>query len=438
MRFFLLTLTFLCVFTSVSHASDQVFTMEEAVKRALEANPNAISVEKMAEASKSGRNAARSAFGPTLSTGYRVTHTPLSESLTVPMYETAYGWTIEAKQPIFTGFQLLSNAQKASLEYEYQTLQVQKTDIALTNMVQTSFLQYLMSLESVASSLKSLERAKEQLKTATAGYNLGLRPKIDVLQAQFDMTSTEATLIENESNRDSFRAKLNSLLNIPVDTSTKYVGSLDVKPYKIEFSIAVEKAFAQLPDVQMAQKSLAKAEKDLGLARSAFYPQIYAGFEWSTIGEDWTAHGGLVGYDPTNIGKPYNTTTFSLNASIPIFTSGQRYFNTKQASSGVDALKAQVELAYNTAALNVKTSLLTLHDSFRTVEVADRALDSARQSYADAKIRYESQLGTNLEMMTAQSDLADAELLLISSKANYLVALSNLYSSLGEIHPALD
>ena len=72
------------------------------------------------------------------------------------------------------------------------------------------------------------------------------------------------------------------------------------------------------------------------------------------------------------------------------------------------------------------------------MEVSARALDSARQFYDDAKTRYEYQIGTNLEMLTAQSDLADAELAYISAKANYLISLSNLYVSLGEIKPNLN
>ena len=42
------------------------------------------------------------------------------------------------------------------------------------------------------------------------------------------------------------------------------------------------------------------------------------------------------------------------------------------------------------------------------------------------------------EDTTAQSDLATAELSLISAKTDYLTALSRLYVAIGEIHPGLD
>ncbi len=441
MKKILFTAILALAFTNPASASAYTFTMKEAVVQALKANPNAISADKQAEASKSALNVTRGAFGPSINTGYVIERDPHPSAIDKLKDETTYAWNLTVTQPLFTGFNLLNSTQKAKLEFEYQTLQVRKTDINIASTVQSLFLQYLMAEESVASSKQSLARAKVQLGIAKSGYDLGLRPKIDVLQAELDMSSTEATLIENENNRDSFRAQLNSMLNIPVDADSSYVGSLEIIPFEIEFASAVEKAFVQLPDVQMAEKSLGKAEKDLGIARSSFLPQITAGMEYSTIGGDWSASGNLRATrsmsQQAKMLEPTENTTFNITAQMNLFSSGQKYFKVKQAKSGVEALQAQVELAFNTAALNVKTSLLKLQDAGRTVDVAIRSLDSARQSYSDAKIRYEYQLGTNLEMLTAQSDLAEAELAYISSKAGYLMALSTIYVALGEIHPAL-
>ena len=71
------------------------------------------------------------------------------------------------------------------------------------------------------------------------------------------------------------------------------------------------------------------------------------------------------------------------------------------------------------------------------IAVAERSVVSARESYDDARMRYDLQLGTNLDLLTAQSDLASAELALISARSDYLTALSRLYVAMGEIRPDL-
>ncbi len=417
--------------TFSAFGAEYTFTMEEAVRQAIKANPQKIMSEKYVEASRSSLSASRSAFGPSLDLRYELTHMPADHELRQnPNHsENTVTFFLELSQPIFTGFELLNTAQKAELEVEKKELDLMRTKIDIATQVQAAFLQYLMAVESVASSQKSLERAKVQLETATSGFNIGLRPKIDVLQAQYDMTSTEAILIENENSRERFKAQLNSLLNIPVESDTDYVGNLDLIPFQMEFNSAVNRAFANLPDIQIAQKTMEQAGKDLGIAKGSFLPTVAAAIRYTATGDQLDASSEYQKHEDTN---------YVLQFEWNLFKSGQRYFKVKEVKSTIDALTAAVELAYNTAALNVKTTLLQLQDATRTVDVATRALDSARQSYEDAKVRYESQLGTNLEMLTAQSDLADAELAFISSKANYLIALSSFYAAIGEIHPNLD
>lgn len=429
-----------------AYAAESTYTMEQAVKKAMVDNRSIISAQKSSEASKSALYSARGAFGPSITASYAITHDPYSDLqkdlvMENDFDETLYTFGAQLRQPLFQGFQLLNNAQKAKLQSEYDELQLKKTNIAIVNQVQIAFLQYLMAEESVLSAQKAVARADEQRSIAAEGYQVGVRPKIDLLQAEYELSSSEARLIENENNLNSVRAKLNSLLNLPVEKDVNYVGKLDTVLYSITFEEAVKKAFVQLPDVKMAEKSMNMAEKDLGIARGTFLPRIDGIIQYTAAGRNWKADETPRAYkkDPTlAVSSPRENTTFGIQATMNVFNSGQDFFKVRQAKHGVEALKAQVELAYNNAALNVKVCLLQLQDALRTVDVSKRALDSARQFYDDAKTRYEYQIGTNLEMLTAQSDLADAELNFISAKANYLISLSNLYVSLGEIKPDLN
>ena len=260
---------------------------------------------KSAEASKSALYSARGAFGPSVTASYAVSHDPYSDfqkSLLQgkDLDETTYTFGVEVRQPLFQGFQLLNNAQKAKLQSEYDELQLKKTNIAVANQVQTAFLQFLMAEESVQSAEKAVRRADEQRAIATEGYQIGVRPKIDVLQAEYELSSSEARLIENENNLNSVRAQLNSFLNLPVEKDVDYVGKLDSVPFMITFEEAVKKAFVQLPDVKMAEKSMNMAEKDMGIALGTFLPRIDGIIQYMSTGrngmtdEDLRSHG----YDP--------------------------------------------------------------------------------------------------------------------------------------------
>ena len=85
----------------------------------------------------------------------------------------------------------------------------------------------------------------------------------------------------------------------------------------------------------------------------------------------------------------------------------------------------------------MRSGLLSTQDAYRSVKVSQRAVVSARESYADAKMRYELQSGSYLDLLTAQSALSEAELAEISSRADCLIALARLYETMGELRPDL-
>jgi len=406
-----------------------VYTLEEAVRMAVESNPDVEAEKHGLDAAESARKAARGAFGPTVSSSY--VYTRYDKDRPERNERNAYTAGITVSQPLFTGFHLLNAYQKASLQQDYQALQLEQSRLSIAVQVQEQFLAYLAAQEDIRSTRQSLERARAQLELAKANYAVGQRPRLDVLQAELEAARTEAALIQNENSRDICRARLNTLLNLPVNAPVEYVGELDQLPFSLSLEQGLERAFRLRPDLRMARLAVEMAEKDLGMAQSTFYPQIEATLDWNSTGRDLRAAGSR--YSPTD----YSQWQTGIAARWVLFSSGTRWFTTKEARAQVAALKAQAQSAVNAAAYEVKSCLLNVQDSRRVIDVARRAVTSARESYENARMRYELQEGTNLDLLTAQADLAQAELSYISARSGYLTALSKLYAAMGELRPDL-
>ncbi len=439
-----------CALPVAAYAAEKnSYTMEEAVNRALEMNPSIGMADASLQAATAGKRGAAGGFGPTVSTSYSftqydqprivVTEIPLPPPLG-PIKNTNvvndrhnYSFQVMVSQPLFTGFNLLSTYQKAALNEEKQSLQLNQARLALTGQVQESFLGYLAAEQSRMSATRALERARAQLALAQASYDLGIRPRLDVLQAELDVSSSEAKLIQAENTISTLRAQLNTLMKLPVENATEFVGELTIIPFTLTLNQCLELAIKQRPDLLMAYKSLAMAEKDVKIAQSSFYPQVSANFVWATQGDTWEAAGTKY----NNVPKNFSRWQAGITANWAIFTSGKRYYGTRQASEGVRAINYQVELTTDTAALEVKSRLLGTQDAKRLADVAAVAYETASLAYENAKMLYELQVGTSLDLLTAQSNLTDAETGVINSHAQYLTALSRLYIAMGELKPAL-
>lgn len=405
------------------------YTMEEAVAQALKVNPGVESARHSVDAAESGRKAARAGFGPSVGMNYGATLYDKDRPARNAKKEYSYGVTVS--QPLFTGFNLLNAYQKATLQEDEKKLQLENTRLGIVGRVQARFLEYLKAQENIRSTQRSLERSRAQLALARASYEVGSRPRLDVLQAELDVSRNEAVLIQCENSRDICRAQLNTLLDLKVDADTDYVGDLRAVPFKGSLDSCLERAFRLRPDLRLAQLAVDIARKDQGMARSAFFPKLAANFKWQSEGDTPRAAGGKYS------GSDYNQWQAGLSASWSIFESGKDYYSTQKEGSNIAALEAQLRGAFNDSAYEIKACLSSVQDTLRMIEVARRAVVSAQESYADAKMRYELQLGTNLDLLTAQSDLAEAELSLISAQTDYLTALSALYVAMGEINPGL-
>ena len=404
------------------------FSMKSAVMRALENNPAIDSARFAAEAATSARKAARSSFGPSLGVSY--SYSRYSKDRPSRYEPNVTTLSVTASQPLFTGFNLLNTYQKAALEEEKQGLQLESTCLTTALSVQEAFISYLRACESIRSTQSALERAHAQLDMAKTAWDIGLRPRLDKLQAEVEVARVEAQIISYENDREVWRARLAALLDLPSE-SGEYEGELSLPHFDRTLEACLKKALEHRPDLLMARKSVDIAYKDLGIVRSSFWPQLSAVAGWSTTGSHLDAAGSRYSV------KDYSYGEVGLSIDWTLFSSGRRIHLSRQAERQVASLEAAVRSAINESAYAVRSCLLSTQDAFRSVQVARRAVTSARESYEDARMRYELQSGSYLELLTAQSALSEAELSEISSRADYLLALAQLYEAMGELHPDL-
>ena len=417
------------LFLPPSVKAGESYSMESAVERALRKNPDVESARFTLQAAESARKAARSDFGPSLDVNY--SYSRYSKDRPSRYEPNVTTMTVQASQPLFTGFNLLNAYQKAALEEERQKLQLQAQRLTVVADVQEAFISYLKAEASISSTRRSLERAQAQLNMAKTAWNIGLRPRLDVLQAETDLAQTEALLIKYENDRNVWLTRLNTLLDLPPDAPVDYRGDLELTPFKRTLEACLRQALECRPDLLMARKSVEMAFKDLGMTKSLFWPQVSAIVGWSTTGSHLDAAGSRY------TKKDYSYGEIGLSVNWTLFSSGKRFYLTQQAQRQISALEAAVRSSINNCAYAVRSSLLSTQDAYRSVKVSQRAVISARESCADAKMRYELQSGSYLDLLTAQSALSDAELAEISSRADCLIALSQLYETMGELHPDL-
>ena len=413
-------------------AAAREFTLRGAVETALERNFTVSAAESGAQAAESGARSARSAFGPVFSSTYgaeRRQHdrTPSGNDQDRDLYT----WQVALTQNVFAGFSTLSSYQRAALAEESAEAGIAKARVDLANLVQEHFFTYLRAKLDVVSAQDSLERLRSQLDSSRAFYDVGVSPRIDVLQAEVDVSTAESALLVAENILETEKARLNTLLVLPMDADVEYVGDFVSTAFSLSLETCLERAFRLRPDIIMAEKAVGMADKDTTLAASGFYPSLDAHGIWSTQGDDASASGS-----PERRAR-FSEWTVGMTLQWNFFEWGRTYHDVQQARHNTSKARAEADNLRQEVTFSVKERLLALGEAAKRIRVAQKGLEQATEAYRMSDARYRSQVGTMTDVLDAQAKLSLAEASLAGARADYSIALSRIYAAMGLVNPDL-
>lgn len=410
--------------------------MSDAVEHALRFNPGLGAQEAESRSSEEGRKSARGAFGPRLGVSYSATKTESKRDPSATMGTKnpkmgVYSWGIEATQPIFQGFRLLSTYQKAALQADSDKASLRKAELDMTEQVQTAFLEYLKAGENTRSMRDSLTRLREQLRIAQAYFEVGLSPRLDVLQAEVDVSEAERLLIEAENTQATTLARLNTLLGFDATAVNTYTGTLKEVGFRYTLEQCLELAYRQRPDLYVAQKAVEIARKSQKEVQSDYYPQIEGYYSMTQSGNTpGMQRSGENGSHVTNW-------EVGAQATWNVFEWGTTYYADKQAGWQVTKMRYEQENLKLEVGYDIKSKYLAVQEARKRIAVAQNSVAQATEAYNVALARYHEHVGTNFDVLDASANLTSAQSSLTGAKADYLTALSQIYVAMGEYHPDL-
>jgi outer membrane protein TolC len=409
--------------------------LKQSVERGLAANPTMVGARAQLQGSDYMVKSSMADFFPTATASYgfsRYGSQPKTTAGANSGDQTTWTGRLNVHQPVFMGFKLLNTHQKARLTKEQNDANLTQTELSLISTIQTNFLAHLKAKMDVKSAEDSVERLKAQLKVTQAFFDVGLKPKLDVLQAEVDLATADQALLKARNSLDTTRAKLNSLLNLPLEAPVEYAGELVYSPFGLDLNECLKRAFTARPDILMGIKSVQIAEKDAGITASDFYPQVGADLDFYRKGD----HPGLNG-SPNLSDTSKSYWTVGATASWTFFQWGSTYFKYKSADETVNKVRAALDNTRLGAGYEVKQGLLSQREAADRIGVAKKSVDAARESYRMALARYQAQVGTNTDVLDAQAKVSNSEAQLSQALSDYQTAISGLYVAMGEKNPEL-
>jgi len=318
------------------------------------------------------------------------------------------------------GGRVRSTVENARAALEQSSADLENTRLLITADLATAY----FSLRETDLELDVLARAldlqRRGLEFATARHDLGAASGIDIAQQQalLDATLTQVDVLRKQ--RAQFEHAIATLTGVPAPAFAIAPRVAQVVVPAVPIGVPSD-ILQRRPDVASAERAMAAANAQIGVANAAFYPSI---FLTPSYGVESTALSSLA---------TYPATIWSLGVSLlqPLFDAGRIRANVDFAQAGYDVTVANYRRVVLTAMQEAEDGITGLAALDRASAQARVAITSSQRVLELANARYEGGVATYLDVITAQQALLNNERLATQLQGQQLLTTVFLVKALG-------
>lgn len=286
---------------------------------------------------------------------------------------------------------------RSALEGDVATAQASAADLetarlSIHTLLAQNYLE-LRGLDTQEDLLRSTVTAYEKaLELTTNRYKQGVASKLDVAQAQTQIDTTKAQLIDVGVQRAQYEHSIAALMGkTPAELSIAATPQT-AQPPAIP-GVLPAALLERRPDIAGAERRVAAANAQIGVARAAFYPSI--GFN---------ASAGFAANNLLNwISWPSRFWSLGPTLSHTLLEAGGRQAVTDQALAAYDGTAAAYRQTVLTAFQEVEDNLAALRILEQESQQQQLAVNSAALSTELALNQYKGGITTYLQVITAQA-----------------------------------
>lgn len=400
--------------------------IEDCVRMAIENNHTIKGALADYNAAVWKRHEARRTAGPTLnwtSAARRIGGAAPNAADVKSMYSN----TVGVSMPIYTGGQLESSIRAADLGLNASEIAIEATKQAIKAKTQAAYFNVLNCRNQIKVSKESVRTIEEHLKNVNAQFSVGTVAKTDVLASQVQLSNAQLSLVSAQNAYDVAVASLDTVMGIPSDTKLNLKDELDFTPYDISVDSCTEYARENRPDILAADYKVKIAEQQVGIAGAGNKPKVQAEVSRSFVGEKPFSQDA----EMNDFYFTQNSWYMGLGMSWNIFDNNVTQAKVNQSKAAIEKAKEDAKSARDNGDLEVRTAYLNLTSAAKSIDTAKVAVEKAREDYKIAQVRYSAGVGTNLDVMDAESKLTNAQSTYYNSLYKYNTSKADLDKAMG-------
>lgn len=315
-------------------------------------------------------------------------------------------------------------ASRRAAEQTLAALEASQADTEQALFLRTidAYFQWFAADAELSAAQEAETAAQETLRAAETRQRIGSGTREEMLQAQTALSSARLTTLRQQGAREIARGRISVLLGLSVATPIALAAPAPAVPQPLPaFEPLLAQARAQRPDLQALALRLDAASAERDRERAAGRPTLSL-FASEGV-QDSDSGSGASG-------------SLGLRVQAPLFTGFRQQHQVALAERQLELATTDLQRQQQAAEEALWVAWQTLNTANATLGATDDLVTAASESLRGAQARYRAGVGQLINVLNAQSALADARQQQARARYDWQRARLTLVREAGQLRPA--
>jgi len=323
--------------------------------------------------------------------------------------------TLQATYNILSAGRNQSSVRAAEEQVQFDRLDLLRVEQLVRGQIVTAYYDLQAANSSILINQAAVTDATRSLSDAQLQERAGVGTRFDILTAQVQLGTANQNLTNAQGQQQTARKNLAQLL--VVDQNTEFTAADPVQEsgnwgYSLEDSIVL--AYKNRPEVQQQLSLRRISEQQQIIAAAADSPQVNL-FGTYGLGKSLS--------DSTSAQDNYS---LGVQLSWNFLDGGAAGAGANREKINQQIFENQFITTRNQIRFQVEQAFFSLDSNQKNIATSTQALRQAEESLKLARLRFQAGVGTQTDVIVAQTNLAAARGNRVTAILNYNRALSNL------------
>jgi outer membrane protein TolC len=318
-------------------------------------------------------------------------------------------------------------ARKTAMEYAEANYKVGEDKVR--ENVMNAYYAVLIAQKQLNFLTESESRLLKLVQDMTQMYKNGFAEKLDIDKAQVGLNNLMNAKAQLSSMLDGGYANFKFQLGIPQTDSVILISELSTQDVKNGILDEANFQYAQRNEIQALEKVRKLLEMDVQRYKLNKLPTLAAFWNFSENAQrqqfDFFKRGAQYPW--------FQTSIVGLQVNMPIFSGFSKNQKIKEASYNLQKHQNTIKNVEQSIDLQKTVARKTLVNNLKIMDASEKNMQLAQNVYNTTKKKYEQGLGSSFEVLTADTDLQNAQSNYFTALYNALIAKVNYMKALGKL-----